>query len=353
LGYRAELSDGLIIQPAVDVLAKRLTPRQANKEFWRVRGICPDCQKLREEYRDTDNANLRAALASLDVTVVYRCAHIVDEVMKRLMHFGHMPGFLQSDLACRICRDRSVAQHAAALEVISEWAVREWPDCEVRTELKVVLPGTPPDRFEPDISIYRRATNEPVACIEYERKMDPFPAFQRRHAVRCRKFPTVWWFWEKGPYGRAGQHRRFLSERGDRFWKCWADPDTGGLEAEEGLPPEVRIDGVSTKTPPRCALGDLNLDGADEPTRIIRTPARASEINTNVPLSIQMRGEKPSVDELINAARERGYRSPSLIHHFLRGSGVDIDFRGVKRLLQPKEPDLLMTDGNLQLELLN
>ncbi len=123
MGYRAKLSDGLIIQPAVEVLANRMTPKQANEELFGVRGTCPDCQATLDRLKYTDHSGTQAGLSRLDMAraleVHYTSACIVDNVMKRTMHMTHLPN--PDDELNRLCADHKLAHHAAVVQVIGEW----------------------------------------------------------------------------------------------------------------------------------------------------------------------------------------------------------------------------------------
>jgi hypothetical protein len=362
MGYKALLSDNSTVQPAVDVLAGRLTPKQANSTFKGTIGTCPHCQALRAEHAFTDNQLLQAALREADLTVFYKSAHLVDEVMKRLMHFAHRPGFLKTDAACLLCRDADLAHHAAALEVIADWAAKQWPNCSIESELTVVLPGTPPEKFSPDISI-RSREGAPVSCIEYQRSHESYDHFIRRHEIRHRQFDQVLWFFDRGVYTRARAHRRYLDERSEPFFKCWTDPQSGQLQAEHGVAPERVWLPPTAGTPEKCSLASLinAFEGRDEPRR--KKSADDVAINRALPLEVinarraaAARLQPPApqvktVEEHVRLALAAGYKHPSDIQWQLERAGAGASIRRIKEVVEALLP-AAQSEGPHQLRLI-
>jgi hypothetical protein len=351
MGYKALLPDNSTVQPAVEVLANRLSPKQANSTYKGTVGTCPHCLALRAENAFTDNQLLQAALREADLTVFYKSAHLVDDVMKRLMHFSHRPGFLKTDAACLLCRDANLAHHAAALEVIAEWAAKKWTDCSVESELTVVLPGTPPEKFAPDISIYSRE-GTPVAYESYDH-------FTRRHETRHRQFNEVLWFFDRGVYNRARAHRRYLDERSEPFFKCWTDPQSGQLEAEHGVAPDrVWIPPTQGK-PDQCSLASLinAFEGRNEPRR--NRPADDTPINRSLPLAVinsrRAAAYSPqpptpqikTVEEHVRAAMAAGYTHPSDIQWQLEKAGAGASIRRIKEVVEALLP-AAQSEGSYQ-----
>lgn len=339
MGYRAKLSDGSIIQPAVDVLAHRLTPQQANEDFFQVRGSCPDCQQTFDRLKDTDHAGTLAGLARIDMAraleVHYTSAYIVDNVMLRTMHMTHLPN--PDHKLCRLCAERKLAHHAAVVQVISEWAAKSYPDCIIEVELQITIDGAPPETFKPDICGYARDTRKPVFCIEYQRSYETFRAFQRRHEVRHREFDKVFWYFDQAVYNRASAHRTFLYEREEGFYSCKTDKESGQLIRDDGAPPNKIIQPSARPKLSTCVSEyALNKEPISRPEQMGWRPI----IDQSLPMLIRG-GQKPrprvSTESLISAARARGYTSPHLIQTFLKGSGVDLPFSKVKQLLAPKE----------------
>ena len=291
MGYQALLSDNSIIQPAVDVLEGIITPVQANRTYKGVTGKCPHCLALRDTYAESMSASLRNALSTADLTVGYRCAHIVDGSMLRIMHFAHRPGFMQTDAASALCRGGELAYHAAALEVIASWASTEWYGGTIRKELRVTIPGAPPETFRPDCSIYA-ADGTPVACIEYQRSMETFDNFRRRHEVRLQEFPNVLWFFETGIYGRSPEHRRYLAKRAEPFFRCWVDAESGRLVAEPGRPPSLRHRVEATNGPEKCSIASLiNAYERQEFVQVVREQEMHG-INTSLPMQVSKGAER-------------------------------------------------------------
>ena len=233
MGFQALLPGGEIISPAVDVLDGLLTPQQANVTYRGTTGTCPHCQQMREQQAGTDNWRVLSALAAADLTVRYRSASIDQGRMTRVMHFAHKAGFLDSQGACLLCRSGDLAHHAAAVKVIGRWAQKQWPGATVTAEMQVVVPGTPPTLFRPDVSI-TSADGDSIACIEYQRTPEGFQAFKDRDSVRVKEFPQVIWFFAQGAYNKSGQHRDYLDDRSRAFHRCWVDGETGRLMHEEG-----------------------------------------------------------------------------------------------------------------------
>jgi hypothetical protein len=256
MGYKARLDDGSILQPAVDVLANRITHAKANAAYKGTSGICPHCEELRQQYANSDSTAVMLGFAVADLTVGYVSAQIIDGVMKRIMHFSHRPNTITPETTCLICRDAKLAHHAAALEVIGEWAANHWPDAVITQELTVVVPGTPPERFTPDIKVHGR-DGTPIACIEYQRSYESFDAFKRRHELRSTQYPLVWWFFDRPVYYRARDHRRYLSDRELTYFHSWVEKGSGQLIAEHGRPAESRIITPTSGTPQQCSLADI------------------------------------------------------------------------------------------------
>ena len=345
MGYKALLSDNSTVQPAVEVLANRISPKQANSTYKGTVGTCPHCLALRAENAFTDNQLLQAALREADLTVFYKSAHLVDDVMKRLMHFSHRPGFLKTDAACLLCRDANLAHHAAALEVIAEWAAKKWTDCSVESELTVMLPGTPPEKFAPDISIYSRE-GTPMACIEYQRSYESYDHFTRRHETRHRQFNEVLWFFDRGVYNRARAHRRYLDERSEPFFKCWTDPQSGQLQAEHGVAPDRVWSPPTQGKPDQCSLASLinAFEGRNEPRR--NRTADDTPINRSLPLQISRYRRSapasrhvapPSSQTVVGQVRlalAAGHTHPFTIQCHLEGVGVGVPLHRVKEALE-------------------
>lgn len=281
MGFQARLEDGTVIAPAVEVLSGRLTPEQANRKYKGVTGVCPQCTALRRRQQGTDNAAIQAALSIADLSVDFVPAVIQQGEMKRIPHFSHRPGFLQTDAASLLCRESKLGLHAAAVEVIGEWAREMWRDCTVRAELNVVAPGTPPQTFRPDVAIHD-ADGSPVACIEYQRTAETFDAFKERHELRLTQFPEVVWFFGPGAYMRSGNHRQYLAIRRHRFARCWLDPETQGLRYEWGRPPAPVREPVPEHKAAPCSEASLirALERQGESSR----PAVQPTINTAIPL---------------------------------------------------------------------
>jgi hypothetical protein len=182
---------------------------------------------------------MQQALTVGDLTVHFRSAHIESGKMLRIPHFAHSRGFIKSDEACRLCRRADLAHHAAVVEVIGRWARKQWTGATVNAEMTVFLPGTPPQQFRPDVVVHD-ADGAAIACIEYQRTPEGYGAFKERHELRKRQFPVVLWFFATGAYGKSGQHRDYLHERGEAFYKCWVEDGTGRLQYDEGKPPVKR-----------------------------------------------------------------------------------------------------------------
>lgn len=233
MGFQALLPNGEIISPAVEVLAGVLKPEQANAVYRGTTGTCPHCQQMRVQHGATDNWRVQQALSIADLTVRYRSASIDQGRMTRVMHFAHRAGFLSSDGACLLCRSNDLAHHATAVKVIGRWARSQWPGSTVTAEMQVVVPGTPPTLFRPDISI-TSADGHPIACIEYQRTPEGFQAFTARDAIRLKEFPQVLWFFAQGAYNKSGQHRDYLDNQSRVFHRCWVDGESGRLMHEEG-----------------------------------------------------------------------------------------------------------------------
>ena len=344
MGYKAQLSNGIIIQPPVDVLANRITPQQANKEYRGVTGDCPHCLKLQGLQAGTDNATMLAALSHIDLTVGYRSAHIVDGYMKRTMCFAHRPNPLLSQMMCRLCADAKLAHHAMVLEVIGEWASKQWSNCRVEIELSIRLDGAPPETFSPDICGYDRNTNAPVFCIEYQRTYESFHKFQRRHEVRHKEFPSVLWYFDAPVYTKSREHRLFLYGRDEEFRKCWSDKNTGQLHGEIGMPPARVADSQV-----RPMLNDCSEAAAIRAKEMLERSKESlnyrAPLDPNLPFIATGRYVKrgTTVLDLIEVAKTRGYRSLNHIHTFLRGSGIDIHISQLKDLMNP--PRHVMPEG--------
>lgn len=237
MGFQAVLDSGQVVAPAVDVLSQVLTPQQADKQYKGVTGVCPHCRDMKARVSEISSAHMQAALSIADLTVRYRSGSYDDGRMIRIMHFAHRAGFLQlPGVACLLCSSPDLARHGAVVKVIGRWAERRWPLATVRAEISIVDPGTPPQRFSPDISVYG-VDGKALACIEYQRTPEPFEAFVQRHELRRRQFPDVQWFFALGTYHKSLDHRRYLHDRGLLFFRCSIDGQTGRLIAEEGKPP--------------------------------------------------------------------------------------------------------------------
>lgn len=236
MGFQALLSDGNVIAPAVEVLSRRMTAREADDAYRGTAGICPDCLRRRLGLREIDNAHIQRALLEADLTVKYRSAAYDQGRMTRIMHFAHRAGFLKGDDLSQGCSCPNMAYHAAAVQVLGRWAQDEWPMATVEAGMTIVEPGTPPQQYRPDVSVLD-FMGRPVACIEYQRTAEGFGEFMQRHELRCRQFPIVRWFFAGGAYLKSRDHRIYLNEHGHTFYRCWVDPDNGALVAEEGKAP--------------------------------------------------------------------------------------------------------------------
>lgn len=266
MGFQALLPGGEIISPAVDVLAGLLKPEQANERYRGTTGTCPHCQSLRASQAGTDNIRVQAALSIADLSVSYRCASIDQGVMKRVMHFAHRPGFLQSPDACLLCKNGDLAHHAKAVEVICRWARAQWPGAAVVPEAQVKTPGAPPILFRPDISV-TGADGKAIACIEYQRTPEGFQAFTTRDGVRLKEFPQVLWFFAQGAYNKSGQHRDYLHDRSRAFYRCWVEDETGQLRYSDGNRRSAQPKDPIERTVDGCSEASLlrNLDRPEKP----------------------------------------------------------------------------------------
>jgi hypothetical protein len=284
VGFRALLPDGSTIAPAVEVLSGRLSPRQADRTYKGLTGVCVHCSQQRRRIHEIDNAHLQAALSIADLSVRYVSAAYDRDRMARIMHFAHRPGFLRGDL-CQLCAEPNLARHASAVEVIGRWAQVEWPGADVRAELNVVLPGTPPQQFRPDISV-RSLDGRPIACIEYQRTPETFSEFIARHSLRCRQFPDVRWYFAPGAYAASGNHRAWLHARGHAFYHCRVDPETGRLIASLGRPPSGRAAPAVAHRLEKCSESSLirALEERDQPV------ARKESVELNTSLDMLMLG---------------------------------------------------------------
>jgi len=285
MGYQARLADGAVIAPAVEVLSGELKPQQANARYRGTTGTCPHCEALRRSHLGTDNATLQAALSAADLTVHYRSAQLADDRMLRIMHFAHRPGFLRSDGACLLCRSADLAHHAAVVEVIGRWARKHWTGATVTAEMTVVLPGTPPQQFRPDV-VVQDADGKPVACIEYQRTPEAFVDFVARHELRCRQFPTVLWFFGPGAYGRSGQHRTYLHERGHEFYRCCLEPDTARLQYQAGKVPERQDEKPVDHRVDECSVASLVRALEDRQEEPVRRDAEPLRVNTALDMQL-------------------------------------------------------------------
>lgn len=298
MGFQALLPDGSTIAPAVDVLQGLLSPGDANTRYRRVTGSCPHCQQLRDSQAGTDNARIQQALSIADLTVHYVSASIQRGVMTRIMHFAHRRGFLQSPDACLLCRNADLAHHAAAVQVIGRWAQKQWPAATVKAEMRITVPGTPPSRFQPDISIVA-ADGTPIACIEYQRSHERFDDFVRRDTLRRTQFDTVIWFMCAGTYGRSAQHRDYLHTLNRTFYRCWVERETGQLQYEEGRPP--------SKTP--RAAKEPTLDGCSESSliRVLESPPTTAPTSPRIDPQLDLLLSRPSprADPRVAAAPHR------------------------------------------------
>lgn len=338
MGYRAKLSDNLIVQPAVEVLANRLTPKQANKDFYGLTGTCPDCEAFKAANQWSDHSGIQAGLQRLQgraLDVHYTSAQLDGDTMLRSMCFSHYPSV---DELCRVCSERKLAHHAAVVEVITEWASKAYPNCVVEAELQIVHAGAPPATFKPDICGYEKSTHKPVFCIEYQRSYETFVAFQKRHEIRHREFPEVHWYFDSAFYSRARNHRMFLADRDERFYTCWTDKATGQLIREDGAPPKEIQRVASAPKKFGCATEYSLIES--QTTKEVLKPRPF--LNKYMPM--QVRGSRhptpprhrTSPNELIEQAHARGYRSTNLIHSFLKGSGVDMPISQLKKILKPE-----------------
>jgi hypothetical protein len=302
MGFQAILADGSVIAPAVDVLGGLLKPSQANAKYKGTTGMCPHCQGLRDAQAGTDNLQVQQALSIADLSVNFKRAFLDGERMVRVMHFAHRAGFLSSPGACLLCRNNRLAHHAAAVKAIGGWAERHWPGCTVKAEMQIIIPGTPPVQFRPDVSVID-ATGNRVACIEYQRSKESFEAFKARDELRCSEFGEVLWFFRTGAYGSSLDHRDYLADRSRRFFKAFTDPETGQLQCQEGERP-VR----------RASLGrDHTLEACSESSllRAIDPPDRASNgdrlwINTSMEMQEVRRPSRAS--DLTDAERALVWR---------------------------------------------
>lgn len=355
MGYRAKLSDGTIIQPAVEVLANRMTPQQANKEFFGVRGTCPDCQATFDRLKYTDHAGTQQGLSRLDMAraleVHYTSACIVDNVMMRTMHMTHLPNPDQE--LSRLCADHKLAHHAGVVQVIGEWAAKAYPDCIVEVEMVIVHDGAPPETFKPDICGFDRETGKPVFCIEYQRSYETFRAFQRRHELRHKQFDKVYWYFDSGIYNRARSHRTFLYEREEDFYVCKTDKVTGQLIRDDGEPPRKIIRVSSAPKKLGCTSEyDLNKETTVRGERLGYRP----HLDQSLPMLVRGGGSLPpslrrkhTPEQLVQAALQRGYVQPSLVHSYLKGSGVDVPISKVREMLKPKQTPFHDTTDQLDL----
>ena len=309
MGYKALLADGSAIAPAVEVLDGVLTPRQADKTYKGVRGTCFHCRQRRDRIWEVESAAVQRALTTADLGVHYVSGFYEGESLKRIMHFAHKPGFLRGDTACLICRSASLAFHAQAVEVIRRWATREWPGCDVAAEMNVVLPGTPPQQFRPDITV-QSADGKPVACIEYQRTPEQFDAFCRRHELRKRQFPDVRWFFASGAYGSSAQHREYLHDRGEVFYRCWVDNETGRLQVADGRPPVKRGPAPPKSQVVKCS--EAGLIQAME-AREAAAPRRAAEaLNPQLDLLMVGGSDVQNRPQLVQARQPRPSAAPAV-----------------------------------------
>ena len=234
MGFQCVLPAGELIQPAVEVLGGRLTPQEANERYRGAVGVCPDCMALRAIQAGTDNLTIQAALSIADLRVRFRSASFDDaRRMTRIMHFAHLPGRGEQTGASALCRGGpDMAQHAAAVQVLGQWARQKWPGCTVTAEMKVIVPGAPPSAFRPDVAVHD-SLGEPVACIEYQRSQESFASFLDRDRLRLRQFPEVLWFFAGRVYDNSGEHCDELARQRRPFFYCRVSPD-GQLVYEHG-----------------------------------------------------------------------------------------------------------------------
>lgn len=297
MGFQAILADGSIIAPAVDVLSGLILPSRANEKYKGTTGTCPHCQELRDTYDGINNPLVQQALAAADLSVRFKRAPLNGEQMLRAMHFAHRPGFLASAGACLLCRDHQLAHHAAAVKVIGRWAQSHWPGTTVKAEMQVMVPGAPPVRFRPDVSV-TGPDGRRIACIEYQRSKEPFDSFKARDELRCAEFSEVLWFFRIAAYTSSVDHRDYLADRGRRFFKVFTDPDTQQLQYRPGERPIRR-------TPRRI---DHALDACSESSllRAIAPPDRMRRYDPlGIDTSLDMQEVKPIHPRPISSHQRR------------------------------------------------
>jgi hypothetical protein len=315
MGYKARLADGSIIQPAVDVLAGRITPASANATYRGTAGVCVHCEKIRASHSAAD-----------DLTVSYVSATVLDDAMTRIMHFRHRPGASSLASTCPICRDVKHVHHAAALEVLSEWAAGYWPGAVITQELTIVAPGTPPERFIPDIEV-RDHRGDAIACIEYQRSKESFLDFKRRHDLRESTYPDVWWIFDRSIYKGLRDHRRYLSDQKQTYFVSWVEKGSQRLILEHGRPDEGRI----TSPARDCATGACSFDAA---IMKHRTSLPSSPIACN---GVEVRGLVPrvkTVEAHIQQALASGLSDVWSVRRYLERQGIIVPTDRIRKALR-------------------
>lgn len=311
--------------PLLLVRRGELTPRQCDHEFGDVTGDCPTC-KAQSDAADVEDGGsyAQAILLMRDrgFGVSYkRFGYGSGGGVEpwRVCYWGHPPGYW-TDVPIRNCQNADTDSHSIALEIIREHYAEQFkPELGfvIKREPRLRKPGDPPRAYCPDLAIYG-PNGERLVAVEYQRSYEAYEKFADRDELRRSEEWTLvdWWFDDTQPnpkkprrtvYEKSQSHRTHLALLSARLYRCWIDPDTLKLQAEQGrggdLPPErrKRIARHIERSPLReCSTASLirELEGTPEESIIkeYKEPLRPS------------RGSKLEFLEDVNYSLERERR---------------------------------------------
>ena len=239
--------------PLLLVRSGELTPRQCDHEFKGEKGECPTCKAMIDRADLGDGSSFASAMLQLrerGQTVTYkRFGYGSDGGVEpwRVCYWGHPPGYWDG-VQFRDCQSASTSAHTVHLAVIQQHYEKQFKPEDgftIKTEQRLRKPGDPPRPYSPDLAIYG-PKGERMVAVEYQRSHEAYEKFCDRDDLRrSEKWAAVdWWFDDTQPdpekerttvYGRSQMHRTHLALMSVPFFRCWVDPATLVLEADEGM----------------------------------------------------------------------------------------------------------------------